>query len=182
MKKAIYLIITCFVFTSCFQPETNVTYKKRRVNNQYVIKVPTYMKKTDVLNDDASLQYMNSLKEAYISIIDEEKDSFVQIFKDLGEYNDSLSIAENYKNIQLGSFKEFVIGYKAYDEITVDYNGKPSYYSTVDGKVDGIDISYSFRFVEGKESLYMLVCWTLDRRKEKYKNTYKEMLDSFSEM
>ena len=167
MKKIIILLITSFVFVSCFQPEKNVTYKKRRVNDQYVVKVPTYMKKTDVLNDDASLQYMNSLKETYISVIEEAKDSFIQIFKDLGDYNDSLSVAENYKNIQLESFKDFVVGYKTSDEITVDYNGKPSFYTTVDGEVDDIGISYSFRFVEGKE-VFIHAC-LLDIRPKKRK-------------
>jgi hypothetical protein len=182
MKKAIYLFLALILLGACGGPETNVSYRTVEVKDQYSIKIPDYMNSTNQLNDEASLQYMNGFKEAYIIIIDEPKDSFVQIYQTIDQYNDSISISENYKNTQLESFKTYVKDFNLYDENIVDFNEKPSYSYKVDGTVENIDITYFFRFVEGKEDLYMIMGWTEQWRKPTYENTFKQILSSFSEL
>jgi hypothetical protein len=182
MKRAFYLLITLLLFNACNEPETGVQYKTVRIKKQYRLKIPTYMKKTKELNDEASLQYMNGRREAYTIVIDEDKETFVGAMKLLGQYNDSISLAENYKNIQVGSFEDIVFDYKIYDENTKDFNDKPSFYAKVEGVVDNFPVTYFFRFVEGKENMYTLICWTERRRKKIFQYTFNEILNSFEEV
>lgn len=183
MKRALYLLIAIFLMmVACDEPETGVKFKKVRIKKLYTMKVPTYMKKTDELNDDASLQYMSERREAYAIVIDEEKEAFVETFKLLNQYNDSLSAAENYKNVQVESFQEFVVDFKLYDESAEDFNGTPSYYAKIEGVVDNFPVTYFFRFVEGKETLYTILCWTEQRSKKTFGYTFSEVLKSFREL
>ena len=45
-------------------------------------------------------------KEAYTIVIDEPKDEFVDLFKELNSYDENLSLIENYRDIQLQLFNE----------------------------------------------------------------------------
>ena len=140
------------------------------------------MRETTELNDEASLQYMNAFKEAYVIVIDEPKDSFVTVFKDIDEYIDSISVLENYKKEQIESFESFVTGFKVYNEEKQKINGLNAITLNVDGVVEDFDVTYTYGFFEGKETLYMMLCWTEQSSKNKYKPTYKTMLESFSEV
>ena len=189
MKKVVFLLIAVFIFTSClddikskFSPEKNVSFETVKIENRYRLKIPKYMKETTELNDDASLQYMNTFKEAYVIVIDEPKDSFVTLFKDIDEYIDSISVLENYKKVQTESFESFVTGFKVYNEEKQKINGLNAITLNVDGAVEDFDVTYTYGFFEGKETLYMMLCWTEQSSKNKYKPTYKTMLESFSEV
>jgi hypothetical protein len=182
MKNAVYLILSILLFTACVEAETGVQYKSLRIKKQYRIKIPTYMKRTKELNDEASLQYMNGRREAYVVVLDEDKQEFINAARDIDEYNDSLSNAENYKKIQMEYYKLILSDFKMYDEKTTDFRGNPSFYTKVDGEMYGMSVTYFFRFVEGKEHMYTLLCWTEQRRKPMFRYTFSEILGSFSEV
>lgn len=181
MKRIVYLLLFSLFIISCDFSGKEVTFNEVNINGQYKLSVPDFMKSTTELNDDASLQYMNMYKETYMIVIDEPKDSFVEIYKENEKYDDSISIIENYKKTQLESIASFVEGYKAYDEKVKPYRGNPSMLTKVDGVVDNFDVTYFFRFVEGNEHLYMLMGWTEQKRNTKYEPTFTRILNSFSE-
>ena len=70
MKKIYFLFIT-LVLLSCSKEEE---FKKIEVKN-YALQLPSYLSKTNDLNEDASLQYQNPFRELYIIVIDESKTS-----------------------------------------------------------------------------------------------------------
>jgi hypothetical protein len=192
MKKITLLFLLApFLFISCLDlegfssnktPEKGVEFKTVKIDNRYKIKLPSYMKETSDLNDDASLQYMNVYKETYFIIIDESKDDIISTFKELGEYNDSISVAENYKTIQLNSLKESVNDLKTYNEKRLKINGLNSVLIQGDGTVENFKASYFLGYIEGKETVYMLFGWTEQKAKKKYGNTFLRILKSFSEI
>ena len=97
---------SCIDFSDKIKKEklSDSDFKSISINNEYSVKLPKHMKEAKNLNDEASLQYQNIFKEVYFVVIDEPIEEFKEVFIDLGEYNDSLSLLKNYKQIQLGFF------------------------------------------------------------------------------
>jgi hypothetical protein len=174
------LLYACFDTT---QKEENISVDKDfnivKINNEYKIGIPKYMKEAKDLNDEASLQYQNIFKETYIVIIDEPIDEFVDVFKELGEYDSTLSVVENYRDVQTQFISEsFQINKKSASE-SLKINGLDAQMMELEGTFENIDIFYNLAFVQSKEKLYMIMTWTLKNRKNKYKKTFEAMIKSF---
>lgn len=151
------------------------------INGEYQMMIPKYMKEASALNDDASLQYQNLFKEAYVVVIDESKEEFVSVFRDLGEYNDSLSVVENYRDIQLKYLVEGTEVISVSKPVSKKINERAAEVVELDGNVEGVakSISYYLTFVEGDKQVYMIMAWTLQDRKERFRDTYEKIANSF---
>ena len=156
-------------------------FKSIEINSEYTMSVPKYMKETNGLNDDASLQYQNIFKETYVVVIDEPKEEFVSIFRELGEYNDSLSVIENYRDIQLQFLSEGITIDQSSESEMLKIKDLNAELVTITGKVTGViyGISYTLAFIEGSEDVYMIMAWTLESRQNKYEKTFMQMIKSF---
>ncbi|MFT5859758.1 MAG: hypothetical protein ACI865_001862 [Flavobacteriaceae bacterium] len=53
------------------------------------------------LNDQASLQFANLQKEKYIIVIHESKSEYIEIFRDLDQFDEALSVIDNYAEHQV---------------------------------------------------------------------------------
>tara|TARA_B110000091_G_scaffold212256_1_gene258607 strand:- start:796 stop:1377 length:582 start_codon:yes stop_codon:yes gene_type:complete len=188
-KYLIFLFSICFSIISCKKiiesidslgkEEFKVEDLKRiNVNDEYVLSVPEYMTEMKSLHEDASLQYANVYKETYMVIIDEGKEEFINTFKELEIYNDSLSPLGNYADFQLKSFKES-IGILKIKRLERSVKKLPSEIHQFNGSVEGIDIAYLVSFVEADKKMYMLMSWTLKNRYSKYKKTFKLIHSTF---
>ncbi len=181
----IFLISTMF---SCVEskekdqgdPLLNTDLDLIRVNNQYSIEIPTFMNESDDLNIEASLQYQNIFKETYVIVIDEPKDDFKSIFEELGQYDNTVSVVKNYKDIQLEFFDDEVTINSVEDIESSVINGLPFEIIEVDATVDDINIGYTIAYVEGAKSVYMIMVWTLQDRHEKYSQLFKKVVKSFN--
>src|SRR5690606_13620739 len=143
---------------------------------------PKYLSKAASLNEDASLQYQNIFREAYVIVIDEPKDGFISVFKELELYDETLSPIENYSNFQNQHFSD------ATREITYDsgfsdktINSLPAKFKKLQAKVSGIDseISYWNTYLESDTKMYTIMCWTLSDRQKKYDETFIKVINSF---
>ncbi len=150
----------------------------------YQITLPGYMNKATDLNIDASMQFQNIYKETYLAIIDEDKTDFVDAFRELGEYDSSLSTIGNYRKIQIDYFLESVRVIKKGEPKQITINGMATEQIEFEGRVTGVDydIFYIMTFVEGKEDLYMIMTWTLSSSKDKYRNDFITMCNTFNEI
>lgn len=190
MKKSIIFILAiCFSIVSCKKIiDSAASLNKEEIsakdlvevtiNDDYSISIPDYMKEMKSLNDDASFQYANIYKETYTIVIDEDKQEFIDAFKEVGIYNDSLSVLENYSEFQVQSFQESLNS----DEVKeLDFNLKNlrTKQFELDGLIDGIHASYLIGFVESNSRMYMLMSWTVDDRYKKYKTTFQLIQNSF---
>lgn len=189
LKKLVLLSCLLSLLNSCVnstkneQSNTliNTNFEEIRVNNQYSIELPTFMNESDDLNPEASLQYQNIFKETYVVVINESKEEFRSIFEDLGEYDQDLSAAKNYKDIQLQFLEEEVVINKINNIESSIINGLPFEITEVDATADGIDIGYTIAFVEGIKEVYMIMVWTLQNRHKKYSGLFKKITKSFKE-
>jgi hypothetical protein len=151
------------------------------VKNTYKMSVPKYMKASTELNDDASLQYMNILKEAYVVVIDESKQEYLEVYQGTDIYNDSLSALENYSTVQKTMYGMNVEDFEMQQERSLSINGLDAIQIEFTGRVEGVnhDIFYFITFVEGPENMYMIMSWTVLKRKSLYYDTYQKIAASF---
>jgi hypothetical protein len=162
--------------------ETN--YETIKVNGQYSMGVPDFMTSSTSLNDDASLQYNNLYKEKYVIVIDEDKQEFIDVFKELGEYDDKKSVIDNYAEQQYKFMSDgSTIKYETKMN-KMKVNGMNARGKNFDADVVGVPatVSYFFGFVEGEENLYMIMAWTLESKKDSFKVETQEMIKSLKEL
>jgi len=154
-------------------------YKEITVDPIYKLSVPNYMKEMKSLNDEASLQYANIYKETYTVVIHENKQDFVNYFKELNEYDDEISVIENYSQAQTKFFEANVDINKMDAYGLTKINGYNARQIKMKGTVEGQNIGYIVGYFEGKEHLYLVMNWTLLDRLDKYENTFESINNSF---
>ena len=195
MKRILQLswLFPIFIlFTSCnfLQPNKvdNLSLEKDfntvKIQNKYQISIPKYMKQTNQLNDEASLQYNNLFKENYIIIIDESKETFVSAMND-AEINDTIySVIENYRNIQLELLNSSITVREEKQSEKMTINNMEAVQVSFVGKIPEVDdeVAYILTFIEGKNDLYMIMTWTLHKYSKRYTGTYQQMAHSFKEL
>lgn len=190
MRIIILSVNLVWLFISCSQITENdkvedlsleEDFMSVTIKDQYSMMIPKYMKEVSNLNQDASLQYQNIYKETYIIVIDEPTDEFISVFKDLEEYNDSISVVRNYRDIQLQYLAEGIDIINMTEPESLQINGLDSEKVTIDGAVEGIDfnITYFLTFIEGSDNLYMIMAWVHEDEKEKYRGTFEQVVGSF---
>ncbi len=159
-------------------------FKKVRIDGKYQLSIPNYMRKTDQLNDEASLQYNNPFKETYTIVIDENKEQFLSAIKE-SQWADSLGTTiEIYRKLQMSLLGQG-IAMTSVENLEVEKIGRLNAKRTqFEGKIEGVDekIKYLITFVEGRNDLYMIMSWTLNDFSKKYLRTYHQIADSFQEI
>ena len=152
-----------------------------KINNEYQISVPRFMNGTTGLNEEASLQFQSLLTETYLIIIDEPKAGFEEVYRDLEQYDDELSVLQNYRDARLKILSRTTEIINKSNSKSFKINGLDAESLELDAKVNGVDdeISYFLTFIDGNEKVYMLMCWTLKSKKEEHKKTFKTIAESF---
>jgi len=180
----LFLVYSCGFGEKKPEKVNNSNFRTESALGLYEISIPKYMKTATDLNADASMQFQNIYKETYLAIIDEDKDDFVDAFKELNEYDASLSTAGNYRKIQMDYFLESMEVIKKSTPKPVEINGMSAEQVEFTGRVPGVDfdIFYVMTFVEGQDNLYMMMIWTLGKSEGKFKDTFYRMADSFNEL
>ena len=156
----------------------------KEVNNQYSIRIPHDFSITTSLNADASLQYNNLSAEKYFIVIDEDKQEFVDAMLEGEIYNEDLSVADNFADIQISGFASGMTITSQSDVEKATINGMDARIFSFDAEVPGISfpISYFTAYIVGEDRIYTLMGWTLESSKDEYKIQVKEIIHSIKEM
>ena len=127
--------------------------------------IPDYMAISYDLNDVATLQYQNVVKEAYIIAIDDSKNhlEFVGLkFMNAREFLDDF-IGEYKKDAdkrKQGEIKEFVANDNKHAQVTLSWTDEE------------VDYAMLITTVETKTHFYKILCWTLKDNKDKLFNDF----------
>ena len=178
-------ITSCTETNSSTDPQEDFTEAK--VKNSYSMLVPNYMKSTTELHDDASLQYMNEMKEVYVIVIDEEKDSIdimLEELKGLEVFEENRTLVGQMLDLQMLNMRlsSKIASEEPEQAMTV---GKfPAMRKELIATVPGIDaeVGYFLTMVEGDKSVYTIMHWTLGSRLDTYKPDFEKMVASFKEL
>jgi hypothetical protein len=163
------------------EKESKVSLTPVSINGEYSMSVPEFMSKASSLNDGASLQYQNLFKEAYVIVIDEPKADYVNAYKELSVYDTTRSVISNYTDTQIQSITANVEVLAKTEIKSFKVNGLKAKSLEVDGNLEGVNsaITYFLTCIEGKDKLYLVMAWTLQDRKDKHRETFKEMVKTF---
>lgn len=191
MKSRLFVIISVIFFpiTSCIDSKNKKddsslgteTFYTASINQDYKLSIPKFMTGTTGLNEEASLQYQSLLKEAYLLVIDEPKAGFEEVYRDLNQYDDDLSIMQNYRDARIKILSRTTeINRKTKPEF-LKINGLDAETMELDANIEGVanEISYFLTFIEGDDRVYMIMAWTLKNKKIEHKKTFKTIAESF---
>ena len=201
MKKTVYGV-TLFLglgllMTSCFSSSSSNDLKKsledlkKDLNTvKYVetdidsldfsMVLPDYMVSTTTLDADRPLQYMNAVKEQYIVASYELVSDVEPSLKALKKY-EGKTLLDQYVSYNKEVIEEGVKISKQEPIKKMTIDGMPAQMLQFDGMVEGISegISYYTVFIQSKDKLYFIMTWTLESRKDDFKEIADKMIKSF---
>lgn len=149
------------------------TFIEQKAGHIYYVKVPGYMTKTIKLNDVASMQYINSVKNAFMVVIDDSKDELSMKgikfgnLKDFHDENIKHLRSEENKSIESAPVVFDLKGNKFYQtELQVDFRESDD---------EQVKITYLITYVETKNYYYQILCWSLS-------SEFKQLLPDFKKI
>lgn len=168
--------------------QQKINYKRINVEDRYSIEVGEKMKSTSMLNDEASLQYFSVVDDKYVVIIDEPWEDIEFMFEFLDDYDPSKSRLESYADLQFESLHEMMNVYNASDWSHMKINGMDAMRITCTATLkeqlstDTDPLAYNLAFIDGEETVYMIMSWTIESKKGEFKDEQMHMFESFKEM
>lgn len=179
MKKILYTLFLSIVLISC-KKETK--YEVITTANTYSIEIPTYLRKTNNLNEDASLQYMNMIKELYVMVINEPISEFEESLI-VNNLQDSYSKdLKGYSSILIHTFENETSSNEIINQKDTIINNLPAIVYKKTATVDGVEVYYHFAYLQGKENFYQVFTWTLAEEEKTHNKVMEKMLYSFKEL
>ncbi len=147
----------------------------------FQVAVPDYMSKATNLSEEASLQYQNLLKELYLVVLHEPADEFQEAFQNIGMYEDSISLLDNYTNVQYESITDEMEIASDVVRKSAKINGLPARIIAFDADLEGVDvpITYYYTIYQGSKNVYLMLSWTLKSRRTTYLPIMEKMSKSF---
>ena len=200
MKKTVYGV-TLFLglgllMTSCFSSSSSndlkksledlkkdlntVNYVETDIDSlDFSMVLPDYMVSTTTLDADRPLQYMNAVKEQYI-VASYELVSDVEPSLKALKY-DGKTLLDQYVSYNKEVIEEGVKISKQEPIKKMTIDGMQAQMLQFDGMVEGISegISYYTVFIQSKDKLYFIMTWTLESRKDDFKEVADKMIKSF---
>lgn len=171
-------VVILFLFSCNQTPKM----QEVKVKNQYAIDLPDFLSISKDLNENASLQYSNIVKEFYIIIIDESKDEMQKALENnelLGLYENNL---DGYSKLILDNFESNVeVSYHSEKRDTTIHNLKAKLveYDAISNKVDAF---FKYALVEGKSHYYQVLLWTLKDKKNDHTAEMSKIIGTFREL
>lgn len=171
MKRLFLLCICLLVAGGAFSQTKFVSQKAGHV---YTMAIPDYMVKTYDLNDVATLQYMNEAKEAYVVVIDDEKEQLESLgvkFSNASEFLDFFT-----KDYNLEAAKRKLGKTKTFSE-----NGVQFAQTEMEWEEEGSGYYMLITAVETKTHYYKVLCWTTTGYKKALRNDYQAIAKSIKD-
>jgi hypothetical protein len=175
MKFSTIIFSALLILTTplCF---SQTPTKELRIGHSFNISIPNYMTRTIGLNDVASLQFKNEVKDIYGIVIEDNKEELA-----LAELNYS-SINEFAEDF----LKTFLDDEKTKKITTPTYIKKGSLNfaeaeATYTDAETNVEIYYMVGIVETKTSYYKVLSWCESSQKDKYKEDFQKIIYSLKD-
>lgn len=158
-----------------------------KIKNSYSMMIPSNMTSTKELHDEASLQYMNELKELYVIVIDEEKDSIGSMLEELEGlevFNKDRTLVGQMMDLQMLNMRMSSTIAEEQDEESLKVGQFDAMRKELVATVPGINesVGYFLTMIEGKNHVYTVMQWTLASEKDNQRQMFKDMVQSFKEL
>lgn len=170
MKKLLFFLIII-----CLTPDLfSQTFINTKAGNCFTIDIPDYMTKTFELNDVASLQYTNSMKEAYTIVIEDSKEQ-------LESMGMKFVTPRDFLDHFLKEFKKDSKKRKLSTFINFEANGNKHSQVELTWEEDDAKFYMLITIAETSMHFYNIMCWTIQDNKDMLKDDYLKISKSIVE-
>lgn len=172
---ALILSLSSLLLVSC-------TSRTIKVDNQFQLTVPSSLTDTKDLNDVASLQAENQLRDVYVIVIEDSINEFSQSLIDNeidSLYSDGL---EGFTRLLVESANSDFENPKISTPIPMEINGLKAIQVEMEFTNDESVIYWCPTYIQGKNHYYQLIWWTLKENKQKNEAMMKKVVASFKEL
>ena len=170
MKKSNILLLIGLIIAGCQSGDTGQLVT---IENKYSVSLPSFLvKASTILNEDASLQYLNNRKEFYVMVFDESKSEIQKILIENNLTNDYSNDIKGYSYLFLDGFDIENSRYNKSIMTDTLINKMPARVLSLTRQSEGVDAYISFAFFEGKERFYRIMAWTINKE-----SNYKEKME-----
>lgn len=175
MKQTIAFFTTAFLLftvTSFAQTAT----KEYKAGHVFYVSLPDYMSKTIGLNDVATIQFKNSLKDVAGFVIEDNKEELVlaeMVFSSIDDFyaNFIQDFLVDEEKRSISPTKSQTIGKVKFIECDASYFDKES----------DIEIYYFVGIAETKDAFYKVLCFGSLATKDKFKADFQKILYSIKD-
>ncbi len=186
-KSCLLIALVCFIFgCDTFSPgatplDLDKDFQSAVVEGIYSIKVPNYMSVSNDLSEEASLQYENLIKDAYLIVIDENKAEFIEIFNELEMLDSTKTALENYTQYQRESISNTMDVTSVSELREIMINGNEALMIQIDGGIPEVntDVTYLLAVIQGNANLYSVLYWTTKEQAKKCSHTLNKAFTPF---
>ena len=174
--KHIFFIALSTLFIIQTNAQSRYEYR-----DTYKIKIPEYMREMQGLNEEASLQVGNPVKEVYTIVLDENKAEIIEFLSSQSIYDINSSPLENYSFMMQSYYEEGIENYNLISEhnFTSGKNfGKTFTFTGTFYNEDlysNLNVFYYITYIEGRKNLFQIMSWSLEKNHSKYSNDLKNI-------
>ena len=185
MKKSFFLFITTILITLFVSSCGTTSSEPREIvtNAKFKMQIPGNMSSANRLNEDASMIYAHMRQELYVMVIEDP-------FEELETIIVESDLEEEY-SLNFDLFCKLVSNEEEDAFLIVDdrdklkettINGLKARFFENSRKVNGVNIFYKIALIEGKDTYYQVIAWTITSKKDRHDTTLKNMIYSFEEL
>lgn len=150
--------------------------KTLKAGHEFTISIPDYMSRTAGLNQAASIQFKNAIKDAYGFVIEDTKSELKVAdlsFTSVKEYYDYFinNYAKDVDDKKISTTNAFKKGENNYIEVSVSYRNKDEDYTYND----------YICIIETPTCFYKVICWSSLEEKDKYKKDFQDIAYSLKD-
>lgn len=176
-------IIASFLFYIVLGCQSEKKYETKTVAaSGFSLEIPAFLNKTNMLHEEATLQYQNLIREYYTVVIEEPIDEFQAIVDIEPHFNENYTPdLDGYTKLIMESILMNVETKEQSEILKTEINGLPCRKFEISGKVDGMDIYYNIAYLQGKTKFFQVVNWTLLENKKDYASSMHQTITSFKE-
>lgn len=153
-------------------------FHTHNIHEEFLLKIPKYMKKDSSLHPDAVLAYRNNRKEMGVIVIEEVKIPVWFRLKQDGNYSDSLSLSMNYLQFH---WKEMIknqeVKLSRQDSVIIDNRNAAQ--GILETRINDKEMVYLGTTIEGNEKIFFIICYTSQKNYTKFEMTFKQIISSF---
>ncbi|MDX5321582.1 MAG: hypothetical protein LPK45_10670, partial [Bacteroidota bacterium] len=186
MNRKIHRLFLSIILMGCLscgngQERLNLDkdFQKVEVPGEFSIRLPNYLGEDTSLHEDAILAYQNEFREVAVIVLDEYQEDLRESLPMLDSYVDTASFIANYLLAQISMISESLEFPENSEPVLTINNGYPSAHAWVEGGMEDMDLAYYISCIEANEKVYFILCYTSQKKKTKFEDTFEKIGASF---
>lgn len=181
-QKLIILISTLSLFALFFS--CNVSEPREIItNNKFKMQIPKFMRSQKSLNEAASMVYAGGIRELYVMVFENPVEQIEQVIAG-NDLDDVIDInLDLYSKIIGGNEGEYFLTPADLDKLkNASIHGLKARMFENTRKINGINVYYKVALIEGKNTYYQVIAWTLAGMETKNGALIDNIINSFEEL